>query len=93
MMRNLFDVLSEERYTVFRDKAVLSPTYRPLEYVGREDEAQQLAQWVYYGVRDGSLPPMIRVYGAPGTGKTMVVQRVLAEYQAIAGMTRFTWST
>jgi cell division control protein 6 len=85
MSSNLFDELSEDVYTVFRDKAVLSPTYLPPEWVGREDEAHQLARWVLQGVRDGSLPPMIRVYGAPGTGKTLVVQHVLAQYQAHRG--------
>ena len=85
MTRNLFEVLSEDTYTVFCDKAVLSSTYVPSVWVGREAEEQQLAQWVMHGVRDGCQPPMIRVYGAPGTGKTMIVQRVLTQYQAFQG--------
>jgi orc1/cdc6 family replication initiation protein len=85
MTRNIFDEFSEDQYTVFQDKAVLSPTYLPPEWVGREDEERQLAQWVFQGVRDGSLPPMIRVYGGPGTGKTMVVQHVLDQYQTHRG--------
>lgn len=82
MSGNLFEELSENTYTVFRDKAVLSSTYVPSEWIGREKEVRQLAEWIQYGVRDGNLPPMIRVYGAPGTGKTRVVQYVLDQYQA-----------
>jgi Cdc6-like AAA superfamily ATPase len=37
------------------------------------------------GIQEAYLPPMIRVYGAPGTGKTLVVRKALTEVQSTVG--------
>ncbi|MFA5364149.1 MAG: AAA family ATPase [Candidatus Bathyarchaeia archaeon] len=72
-------------YTVFKDKSVLSPSYVPTRLVCREEEEFKLSNILFLGVKDGFLPPMVRVFGKPGSGKTVVVKRVLEEFSAYTG--------
>jgi orc1/cdc6 family replication initiation protein len=77
----LFEELAAETYTVFQDKARLALTYVPEQVVGRVAEERVLAAWLVQGVRDRYLPAMIRVYGPPGGGKTVVTRSVLRRFQ------------
>lgn len=77
---DIFDSLEEDGYTVFRDKSKLSLSYVPAELVARRREEEYLARILVSGVRDNYLPPMIRVSGPPGSGKTVIVKSVLERF-------------
>ena len=77
---DIFDRLEEDSYTVFRDKSKLSLSYVPAELVARRREEEYLARILVSGVRDNYLPPMIRVSGPPGSGKTVIVKSVLERF-------------
>lgn len=51
----------------------------------RERELQYFTELMLNGIKESYLPPMIRVYGAPGTGKTLVVRKALSEVQITVG--------
>jgi cell division control protein 6 len=46
---------------------------------------EYLAGVLVNGVRENFLPPVIRVFGRPGTGKTVVVRNVLQGFQDYRG--------
>ena len=66
--------------SVFRDKGVLSSSYRPDRVVGREAEVDYFARILMMGVKENYFPPMIQIFGRPGSGKTFVVQDVLERF-------------
>jgi len=83
-----FSALEEEyqaERSVFRDKRVLSLSYVPSTLVCREKEEKSLAKILVQGVNEGYLPPMIRVFGSTGTGKTLVVRSVLEKFSKYKG--------
>lgn len=83
-----FSALEEEyqaERSVFRDKRVLSLSYVPSTLVCREKEEKSLAKILVQGVNEGYLPPMIRVFGSTGTGKTVVVRSVLEKFSKYKG--------
>jgi len=74
----IFKTVEEEGYSVFRDKGLLSPSFVPVKIVSREREEGVFARILALGVRDGFVPSMVRVYGGPSCGKTVVVRSVCA---------------
>jgi cell division control protein 6 len=76
----VFERLDEEEYSVFRDKSVLSLSYVPGVLVCRGREEEYLARVLTRGVSENFLPPMIRVFGGTGSGKTVVVRSVLERF-------------
>lgn len=74
--------------SVFVDKGGLSLDFVPDLLVHREVEERRLAR-VLMGVADGYLPPMVRVFGRPGTGKTVVVKSVLERFRRFHGGSGF----
>ena len=78
--------LGEEVHSVFRDKGLLSVSYVPGVLVGRGREEEFFARILVLGVRDGFLPPLVRVYGGPGCGKTVVVRGYWRDLRVFGGM-------
>lgn len=76
----IFSKIEEDTFTVFRDKGVLDLSYVPEVLVRREKEEEYFAGILARGVRDNFLPPMVRVFGRPGSGKTAVVRSVLDRF-------------
>ena len=75
----------EERYvSVFRDKDKLSLAYVPDRLVHRGVEERYFAR-ILVGIKKGYLPPMVRVSGRSGTGKTVVVRYVLERFRENLG--------
>jgi len=70
---------------VFLDKGLLSSSFVPVKIVSREREEGVFARILASGVRDGFLPSMVRVYGGPGCGKTVVVRSVLERFMGYRG--------
>ena len=81
----IFERLEREVYTVFRKKGMLSLSYVPEVLVARGREEEYFAGILTRGVREDFLPPMIRVYGPPGSGKTAVVRSVLERFSGYKG--------
>jgi cell division control protein 6 len=80
----LFEEIDEEVYSVFGDKSMLSLSYVPKVLVSRDVEKKYFARILTSGVRENFLPPMVRVFGGAGVGKTVVVKSVMemfARYQ------------
>jgi len=75
----------QARRSVFGNKRVLSLSYVPSTLVCREKEETALAKILVEGVNEGFLPPMIRIFGSTGTGKTVVVRSVLEKFSAYQG--------
>jgi orc1/cdc6 family replication initiation protein len=82
---SLFERLERDAYTVFMRKEVLSLSYVPEVLVAREREEKYFAGILARGVKEDFLPPMIRVYGPPGSGKTAVVRSVLGRFSGYKG--------
>jgi len=81
----IFKKVEEEGFSVFRDKGFLSSSFLPVGLVGRSREEEYFARILALGVRDGFLPSMVRVYGGPGCGKTVVVRSVLERFEGYRG--------
>lgn len=81
----LFERLERDAYTVFMKKEVLSLSYVPEVLVARGREEGYFAGILARGVKEDYLPPMIRVYGPPGSGKTAVVRSVLGRFSGYKG--------
>jgi len=70
--------------SVFRDKDKLSLAYVPERLVHRDVEERYFAR-ILVGIKEGYLPPMVRVFGRPGTGKTVVVRYILERFRENLG--------
>lgn len=82
---DIFEKLDADEFSVFLNKSVLSLDYVPDELVYREKEEEFFARILSRGVRENFLPGMIRVYGGPGCGKTVVVRSVLEKFSRYKG--------
>ena len=76
----MFKRVEEGASSVFQEKGLLSVSFVPEILVGREREETYFARVLASGVRDGYFPSMVRVYGGPGCGKTVVVRSVLERF-------------
>jgi cell division control protein 6 len=81
----VFEKLEEDVYSVFRDKSVLDNSFVPTELVCRGREIDYFARILTRGVAEDFLPPMIRVFGVVGSGKTVVVRSVLERFSRYRG--------
>ena len=81
----LFERLDEEAYTVFEEKGLLSLSFVPDVLVCRDREEEYFARILTRGVAENFLPPMIRVFGRTGSGKTAVVRSVLERFSRYHG--------
>ena len=80
------DRLLEEATTgasIIKNRVALRFDYMPRVIRHRDDEQEQVVQTLL-PVLKGSRPSNLLVYGRPGTGKTLVVRRVLVKVQAKA---------
>jgi archaeal cell division control protein 6 len=78
-----FRAIEEEyrnKHSVFKDKRALSLSYIPSTLLCREKEKKALAKILVDGINEGFLPPMIRIFGSTGTGKTVIVRSVLEKF-------------
>lgn len=73
-MRGMFD----ERPKIFKDRDVLTSLYVPDVLQDREEETEEISQYLGY-VLDGATPPSLLVVGVAGTGKTACVRYILGE--------------
>lgn len=80
----VFRELIEGYVSPFRDKGKLSLGYVPSRVLHRGVEERFFAR-ILVGLREGFLPPMVRVYGRAGTGKTVVVRSVLERFERFVG--------
>ncbi len=79
---DLFERLREEALkTVFANKALLDPSLRPVQVLGRTEQYERLVRYLV-DLDHGYLPPLIQVFGPSGSGKTTVVRQVVAEAAA-----------
>jgi len=76
-------------FSVFKFKGALSVFYVPKVLVGREKEEERLARILVEGVVEDYLPPMVRVFGGVGCGKTAVVESVLERFEVREEVFRF----
>lgn len=71
-----------EKETIFADKKLLSFSYAPSRLVSREKQEAALGQILVNGVKSGFSPSWIRVFGGTGSGKTVVVRKILSEFES-----------
>lgn len=81
----VFEKVDWETYSVFKDKRVLSLSYIPNTIVCRDELEKTFARILVGGVGEGFLPPMIRVYGKTGSGKTVLLRSVLERFSKYKG--------
>jgi len=81
----LFEKFDRGAYSVFRDKGLLSLSYVPDVLVCRGEEEGYFAMILARGVGENFLPPVIRVFGGTGSGKTAVVRSVLERFERYRG--------
>lgn len=79
---NLFnEYLTKE--SVFNNKRILSPNYKPQEILHRDQQIQNLASILAPSLK-GDEPSNIFIYGTVGTGKTLVINHVMTELNEAA---------
>lgn len=76
-MRNVFHEMGEGG-RIFRNEGAFAPEYVPEEVVGREKETKEIA-FALRPIAEKRRPQSLIIYGAPGTGKTLVVKHVLTQ--------------
>ncbi|HJW96770.1 MAG TPA: orc1/cdc6 family replication initiation protein [archaeon] len=83
---SLKDIFSNyaSKNPIFRDKDTLTIRFNPENIPHREEQINQLA-FILAPVLRNEKPSNVFVYGKPGTGKTLVVQKVIAGLGSAAG--------
>ena len=71
---------AEMGVSLFADRSVLHHSYMPDMITHRDAEQRQVTQSLLPIIR-GSRPSNLLVYGKPGTGKTLVVRKVITKIQ------------
>ncbi len=66
--------------SIITDREVLRFTHMPDTILYRDEEQKQVAQ-ILLPILRGSRPSNLLVYGKPGTGKTLVVRRLISKIQ------------
>ena len=79
---------AESDTQIITDRTTLHFTYMPDTILHRDAEQKQVAQMLLPILR-GSRPSNLLVYGKPGTGKTLVVRRVISKIQERAKNSKF----
>ncbi len=81
-LREMFSRQMEKRASsVFANKALLDPSAVSVKIVGRTRQFEALVA-LLGDLGASYLPPLIQIYGSPGTGKTSVVRQVATEATA-----------
>lgn len=65
---------TESKNSVFSDKKYLDSLFLPSGIIGREKQAEELLEYLCF--KQGSIVPLISVYGRSGSGKSTVVKLV-----------------
>lgn len=78
---NLANMVRSDSKAIFNDKVLLEPSriVKDNRIVGREDQKRQMVEMIR-PIMQGSSPPNILAYGPSGTGKSLITQRVLQEF-------------
>ena len=84
---SLLDAVAGGR-SIIVDRAVLHSAHMPDLVLHRDEEQKAVAQ-VLIPILKGSRPSNLLVYGKPGTGKTLVVRKVISQIQARAADSEF----
>ena len=84
---SLLDAVAGGR-SIIVDRVVLHSAHMPDLVLHRDEEQKAVAQ-VLIPILKGSRPSNLLVYGKPGTGKTLVVRKVISQIQARAADSEF----
>lgn len=84
MQTTLQDIfMNQADRSIFLNRTMLQPNYLPSKIPHREEVARQVAKILAPAVQ-GERPSNVMIYGAPGTGKTLVARIVMKELQEAA---------
>ncbi len=84
---SLLDAVAGGR-SIIVDRVVLHSAHMPDLVLHRDEEQKAVAQ-VLIPILKGSRPSNLLVYGKPGTGKTLVVRKVISQIQTRAADSEF----
>src|SRR3972149_19515 len=73
-------IFSDLESSVFKNEAVLSSEYSPIELPHREGEIDLLARNIMPASRGGK-PQNTFLFGPPGVGKTAVTKHIFSEFE------------
>ena len=83
-LREIF--LKQNGRSIFLNRSMLQSNFIPSKIPYREEQAKALAKILAPAVQ-GEKPSNVMMYGAPGTGKTLVARVVMNELQEVAKTT------
>ena len=66
---------------IIKDKKYLSPEYMPNKIIGRKKEIEELSFHLSYFFREHPSLPSLIISGSSGTGKTLLVKKVLENFK------------
>lgn len=66
---------------IIKDKKFLSPEYMPNKIIGRKKEIDELSFHLSYFFRGNPSLPSLIVSGSSGTGKTLLIKKVLEKFK------------
>ncbi len=72
--------LFDSRPKIFKNRDVVSPIFVPDTLQDRENEVEEISQYLGYLLEDAT-PPHLIIVGPPGCGKTVSVKYILNELQ------------
>jgi len=83
--KTIQDIFKEylNRQPIFKNKQILTISYTPDNVPHREEQIAQLGTILAPSLKN-ERPSNVFIYGAPGTGKTLVTQKVLSELKKTA---------